>query len=118
MTVRQDKVSSLIQRLVAEFILAERFEGITGLLTITAVSTSADLEHAKIYFSVVGQSVEEVLPILRRHLREIQGMLYRKLQMKMVPRINFFPDTSGEYAEHIRKLLEEGAHDHTPRTAK
>ncbi len=107
MKTRPRKVNSLIQREVANFINREKYEGVSGLLTITAVSTSPDLGHAKVYFSVVGQNENEVLAILRSHLYEIQGVLNRKLQMKIVPRINFFPDTSGEYAEHIRKLLAE-----------
>lgn len=107
MTTRTRKVSEVIRREAGDFLNRERFEGVTGLLTITAVETSPDLKHAKVYFSLVGQDENAVLKILRHHLYEIQGMLNRKLPMKIVPRISFFPDTSGEYAEHIRKLLEE-----------
>lgn len=107
MTTRTRKVSEVIRREVGDFLNRERLDGISGLLTITAVETSPDLRHAKVYFSVVGQQESEVLEILRRNLYEIQGILNRKLEMKIVPRINFFPDTSGEYAEHIRRLLSE-----------
>ena len=103
----------MIQRLVSEYLVAERFEGITGLLTITAVGVSADLEHAKIFFSSLGQDQTEVLKILREHIYEIQGMLYNHLQMKKIPRIVFVPDSSGAHAGRINQILNELADDHT-----
>ena len=106
-TTRQERINSLIQREIASFILSERFEGITGLITILKVDVTADLEHAKVFFSVVGQDETEVLKILRQHIYEMQGMLYDKLTMRKVPRLALVPDTSGEYAGHISKLIQE-----------
>ena len=107
MKTRLDKVSSLLQREIAEHILTERYEGITGLITILKADVTADLEHAKVFFSVVGQDETEVLKILRQHIYESQGVLYDKLTMRKVPRLAFVPDSSGEYAGHISKLIKE-----------
>lgn len=115
MTTRQDKVSSLVHRLVSDYLITERPEGVTGLLTITKVEVTADLEHGKIYFSSVGQAEEEVLRILQQHRYDIQGMLNRMLQMKKVPRIKFVPDRSGAYADHISKLIRDANADRDPR---
>lgn len=107
MTTRQEKVNSLLQREISGFILREGLEGIKGLLTITGVEVTADLRHAKVFFSMVGGNEEEVLEILRRHIYEIQGMLIQKLRMKIVPRISFVADRSGAYAQQIGKLIHE-----------
>lgn len=107
MSTRPEKVNSVIQRELAAFILAEGYEGIKGLFTITEVQSTPDLEHAKVFFSVVGQDPADVLGVLKKHIYEIQGMLYRKLKMKKVPRVNFQIDPSGEYADHIGKLLKD-----------
>ena len=112
MTTRQEKVNSLIQKEISQYLSEEKFEGLTGLLTITAVDVSGDLSQAKIYFSSLGQEPAEVLQILHRHIYEIQGVLYEHLKMKKVPRVIFMSDASGEYAGKISKLLKDIDHGH------
>ncbi|TSA46625.1 30S ribosome-binding factor RbfA [bacterium] len=107
MTTRQDKVNSLLQRLVAAQIIKEDYEGITGLVTILRADVTADLEQANIYFSVVGQDPDEVLRILKKNIYGIQGMLNANLKMRKVPRIAFLTDASGEYASHISDILHQ-----------
>lgn len=105
MTARQDKVSSVLQREISAYILNEDLEGINGLLTITGVDVTSDMEQAKIFFSVIGQGEEEVLQVLKKHIYSIQGMLNRKLKMRKIPRIIFVPDLSGAYAQRIGKII-------------
>lgn len=109
-STRQEKVNSVLQRLISEYLVAEKPEGITGLLTVTAVNVSADLEHAKVYFSSLGQDAAAVRKILTDNIYDIQGMLYQSLTMKKVPRIVFIPDSSGEHAGRITKVLKELGH--------
>jgi ribosome-binding factor A len=105
MTIRQEKVNSLLKQEVGNYLRAEDFEGISGILTITDAEVSVDMEHAKVYFSVVGQDSKEVQAILKNQIYEIQGILNRKLKMWKVPRIEFIPDSSPEYAQHIREII-------------
>ena len=104
MSTRQEKVNSVIQRLVSQYILTDGLEGITGIVTITEVDCTADLEHAKVFFSAVGQSEEEVFEVLKSNIYDIQGMLYQTLKMRKVPRLQFVPDMRGEYADKIGKF--------------
>lgn len=105
-TTRQEKVNSLLKREISAFLLAEGFEEITGLLTITGVEVTPDLQRAKVFFSVVGQEEEEVGEILKKHIYQIQGMLNQKLKMYRIPRITFVLDRSGAYAQHIGKIIQ------------
>jgi len=105
MTVRQDKVNSLIQREVSAFLVTEKPLGITGLVTIIGVDTAPDLETAKVFYSVVGQDFDAVAEVLQKNIYDIQGMLLEKFVMRKVPRITFVPDRSGEYARHISDLI-------------
>lgn len=107
MTTRQEKVSSLIQRQIGAFLRDAAYEDISGFLTITSVDVSADLEHAKVYFSVLGQDWEEVLAALNKHVYEIQGTLNQNLKMRKLPRIVFIPDHSGEYSQRIYKVMKD-----------
>lgn len=118
MSTRQDKVNSLLQRLVAEHIARNKFDGLTGLLTIKQVEVTGDLKHGKIYFSVVGQDPQETRKILFSHLREIQRMINSKLQMKNVPRLTFLLDNSGEYADHIARIIHQLHQENGPKSTE
>lgn len=107
MSTRQHKVNSLLQRLISEYFVREKPDDLTGLVTIKNVDVTADLEHAKVYFSVVGQDHADVLRILQARRHPIQKMLGQKLQMKMIPRVAFVSDSSGEYADHISQLINQ-----------
>ncbi len=111
MTLRQEKVNSVLQREVASYLQGQNFEGIAGFLTITGAEVTADLEQAKVFFSIVGQDEQQVLEILKKHIYEIQGILMRRLKMRKIPRIEFVPDYSGKYAQKISGLIHKIHHD-------
>lgn len=107
MSLRQDKVSSVLQKLVADYFAKNKPDDLLGFLTIKKAEVTADLEHAKVFFSVIGQDQESALRAINRHLRRVQSLLFHKLEMKMVPRVAFVFDGSDEYADHINKLLKQ-----------
>ena len=67
-TTRQQKINSLLQREISTFLIEEKPEGITGLITVTKVEVTRDLEHAKVFFSIVGQNEEQVESVLKKQL--------------------------------------------------
>lgn len=110
MSTRLEKINSLLQKEIAQYLRDESPEGITGVVTITSVDATADLEYAKVFFSVIGQKPEEVSQILQANIYEIQGTLNRRLSMRRVPRISFVSDQSGEYAANIRRIMRDLPH--------
>ena len=112
MSSRVEKVNSLLQRQISEYLLENLPEGITGLLTIKEVDTTPDMKQSKVFFSVVGQDESIVLEILKRNVYDLQGSLYKTLEMRHVPKVFFVPDTSGEYAGRISKVISELHDDH------
>ncbi len=103
---RIDKLNSLIQQLVGE-IIHSYLHGMEGLTTISKVEISGDVRWAKIWVSIVGGDDDEILKTLRDNIYDIQGDLNRQLKMKMVPRLQFFLDTSPRYAQHIDELIKK-----------
>lgn len=104
-TLRQRKVSAFLQQRIADIILKANLAGLTGLVTITAVEVTPDLQEAKVWISVFGQKPEQALEFLNKHLYEIQGQLYKKSTMRMVPKITFFLDSSEEFSEHLSEVF-------------
>lgn len=95
-------------------ILAERLEkGLRdprlGFVTITDVRVSGDLQHASVFYTVLGSDEERVAS--GAALASATGMLRkevgRQLNVRLVPTLEFIPDALPESAGHIADLLRQ-----------
>lgn len=102
---RLAKLNALLQQLIGE-VISEYTENLPGLITITKVDTSGDFKWAKVWISIVNGDDDKTFDALQKNIYAIQGAVNRQIAMKIVPRIQFFLDTTPRYAEHINKLLE------------
>jgi ribosome-binding factor A len=104
---RADRVAALIKEEVSTIVLQELRDPHLGFLTITKVKCSDDLRHAKIFFSVLGTDEQQksATGALQRALGHIRGEIGHRLNLRLVPEIQFYYDDSAEYAEHIELLL-------------
>jgi ribosome-binding factor A len=84
-----------------------------ALATITAVETSPELDHAKVYITSLGdeEEREEVLAGLRSAAPFIRGQLGRRLHIRRVPELHFAIDRVLEEATRIESLLREALPD-------
>jgi len=98
---RADRVSKEIKEIVA--ILFSRYASETNLsfVTITNVSLSDDLKSARIFYTIFpGVDSRLVAEAIDRSQGWVRRELSRQIQMKSVPRIQFFPqDDSVEFSE-------------------
>ena len=108
---RQLKVAREIQKDMAEIIRRKGMAAFGGaMVTVSEVRMSPDLSIAKTYVSIFPSAkAEEVMKLLEENLRTIRGELGRKVgrQLRIVPEIVFYLDTTLDYAEHIEQLLKE-----------
>ncbi|MFD5214562.1 30S ribosome-binding factor RbfA [Microbacterium sp. NPDC058345] len=95
-------------------ILAERLEkGLRdprlGFVTITDVRVSGDLQHASVFYTVLGTDEERVAS--GAALASATGLLRkevgRQLNVRLVPTLEFIPDALPESAGHIADLLRQ-----------
>jgi ribosome-binding factor A len=106
---RSERVGGLlrgeISRAVHRVVKDPRIRGVT----FTDVRLSNDLRHARVYYSVIGDSrrQEEVREGLKSAGGVIKREVGRHLQLRYVPDIEFFFDDSFGHAEHIENLLRE-----------
>ncbi len=106
---RQNKISRLIQKELAEIFLLESrhlFEG--AMITVTKVNVTKDLSVARIYVSLYAVKDKNDLltriRLLTKELRKQLGLRIRN-QMRFMPELEFFMDDSLDYIENIEKLL-------------
>ncbi len=108
-STRQLKVSRELQRDLAEIIRSKGMAAFDGaMVTVSEVRVSPDLSVAKVYVSIFpSEKAEKVMEILEANLKSYRGELGRKVrsQLRIVPELALFLDTSLDYAAHIDELL-------------
>lgn len=106
---RQLKVAREIQRDLAEIIRSKGMAAFDGaMVTVSEVRISPDLSVAKVFVSIFPSEKQgQVMDLLSEQNRSIRGELGQKIgrQLRIVPELDFFLDTSLDYAEHIEELL-------------
>jgi len=80
-----------------------------GFVTVTAVDTSTDLRHARVYVSVLGdeQEREDTLAGLQSSRGYLQSAIGREVRMKHTPTLEFAHDEALERGMRISRLLDE-----------
>ena len=108
-STRQLKVARELQRHLAEIIRSRGMAVFGGaMVTVSEVRISPDLSVAKVYVSIFpSEKQEDVMKTLQVENKSIRGELGRKVakQLRIVPDIDFYLDSTLDYAEHIDELL-------------
>ena len=108
-STRQLKVARELQRYLAEIIRSRGMAAFGGaMLTVSEVRISPDLSIAKVYVSVFpSDKQKEVMETLEQEKKSIRGELGRQVakQLRIVPELDFYLDSSLDYAENIEQLL-------------
>jgi ribosome-binding factor A len=80
-----------------------------GFVTVTAVETSPDLTHARVFVSVLGGETERqaTLAGLKSAHGLLQAEIAGELRMKRTPTLEFVYDESIERGMRISELLDE-----------
>ena len=110
-STRQLKVARELQRDLAEIIRRKGMAVFGGaMVSVSEVRISPDLSVAKVYVSVFPSAkAPEVMGLLEEQNRSIRGELGREVgrQLRIVPELVFYLDSSIDYAEHIEELLKK-----------
>ena len=115
MSRRMGRVNELIREELSVLLLHEiKDPRIVALTTVTHVETSSDLEHARVYVSVMGSEKEQtgVLQGLRSAESFLRRSLSSRVKMRRVPALNFVIDTSMEQGAQMLELIDRVADGH------
>ena len=80
-----------------------------GLLTVTRLDVTPDLDVAKVYVSVMGRpdGPAPAVAALNRAAGHIRTEISRRMHIRKAPRLIFVEDDGAAYAAHINELLKE-----------
>ena len=106
---RVERVAALIRRETSELLMnGIRDERVhQGMVSITEVEVSGDLQHCKIFVSIYGEDQQrgQVLEGLQAASRYLRGELGRRLQMRRAPEVVFQLDRGIEKGTSVLNLL-------------
>ena len=110
---RMRRVDEAVRAVLSDAIARELKDPRVGFVTVTAVKTSPDLRHARVYVSVLGDEPTRDSSIegLRSAHGYLQSRLASELTLKHTPALSFEYDDTTDKAMHINELLEREAGD-------
>lgn len=111
---RLARVAEAIREVASETILFELRDPRVKLVTVTRAEVSGDLQHAKVYVSVMGSPKEQQLTMhgLRSATGFIQSKLARRLQTRFTPQIRFVLDEGVKKSIEMTRLINEALGQH------
>ncbi len=106
---RTSRVGDQLRAELADLLAREVHDPGVGFVTLTRVAVSADLQHARVHYTTMGdpkaraasqRALDRAAPFLRRQIG-------RRLRLKRVPALEFFFDGSVEQQDRIERILQE-----------
>ncbi|MGB6064176.1 MAG: 30S ribosome-binding factor RbfA [Desulfomonilaceae bacterium] len=105
---RKNRVAELLRQAISDIVVLRIKDPRVQGVTITEVRMSDDLKSAKVYFSSLADGKADSH---RKGLENAGGFIRHQLRLeldlKYIPELSFFYDTSFDNFSHINKLLKQ-----------
>ena len=108
---RPERVADQIRAEVATIIARELHDPGVGFVTITRVQVSPDLQHARVYYTSLGDAAarKNTARALERAAGFMRSQIGRRLGLRRAPEVQFEFDASIGHQEYMQQQLEEQA---------
>lgn len=110
---RGRRIADQIQRELSEIIRLELKDPRIGLITITDVEVTQDNAHAKVFFTALGEPVQQeaATRALEHAAGFLRSTLAKRIQLRTVPQLHFHYDISIERGMRLSRLIDEAVAD-------
>jgi ribosome-binding factor A len=108
---RMRRVNEAIREVVSAHISEDLSDPRIGFVTVTAVDTSPDLRHARVYVTVLGDEHARTAALdgLDSSRGFLQAQVGSELTMKRTPTLEFRYDESTDRGIRVSRLIDEAA---------
>src|SRR5262245_15840697 len=108
-THRLARVAEVIREVAAETVLFELQDPRVKNVTVTRAEVAADLQHAKVYVSIMGTPKEQDLCMhgLKHAAGFVQSKLASRLKTRFTPQLKFVLDEGVKKSLEITRILKE-----------
>jgi ribosome-binding factor A len=106
---RMARVAEAVRETASETILYEMNDPRIKMVTVTRAEVSGDLQHAKVYVSIMGTEKEQQLTLrsLRHASGFVQSKLAKRLQTRYTPVVQFVLDQGVKRSIELSRILHE-----------
>jgi ribosome-binding factor A len=106
---RLARIAEAIREVASETILFELRDPRVKNVTVTRAEVSGDLQHAKVYVSIMGDESEQKLCMygLRHSAGFVQAKLARRLETRFTPLLTFVLDQGIKNSIEVTRLINE-----------
>ena len=107
---RAARLAQRIKVIVAEALRRRVKDERAELITVTDARVTNDLQHATIYYTIMGTGVEdsdraEAAELLTTHRGALRHEMGKQLNIRLTPTLDFVADEIPESAAHMEDLL-------------
>jgi ribosome-binding factor A len=112
---RGRRIADQIQRELSEIIRLELKDPRVDLITITDVEVTQDNSHAKIFFTALGEPVQQEVAAkaLEHAAGFLRSTLAKRIKLRTVPQLHFHYDVSVERGMRLSRLIDEANAGHS-----
>lgn len=102
------RVDEAIRQVIGEALASDLKDPRVGFVTVTDVKTSADLSHARVFVSVLGEAHtrEETMQGLRSAHGYLQRRIGGEMHLKRTPTLDFSYDDTTDRAMRVDALID------------
>ena len=104
---RSDRLNELIKRSLSVILQRESAREHFGLMTVSRVVVSKDMQHARVFFTALGGAAaeERVLKRLQHQKSHLRYCLAQAIHLRYTPVLIFAIDTELEEALRVDQLI-------------
>src|SRR2546425_4737443 len=108
-THRLARIAEVIREVASETVLFELRDPRVKGVTVTRAEVSGDLQHAKVYVSIMGTDKEQQLTLrgLKHAAGYVQSKLAKRLQTRFTPVLEFVLDRGVKHSIEMTRLINE-----------
>ena len=115
-THRLARVAEVVREVASETILFDLRDPRVKMVTVTRAEVSGDLQHAKVYVSIMGSERDQKVCMygLQRAAGFVQSKLGDRMRSRYVPVIEFVLDKGVKNSLEVSRLINEALGKHEP----
>lgn len=106
---RVERVADQVKELVSQLLSFEVRDPGVGLVTVTHVKVTGDLQLAQVYYTIIGDARErrETAKALERATAFVRRRVAENLNLRRAPELRFHYDDHVERQERVETLLQQ-----------
>jgi ribosome-binding factor A len=112
---RVERVAELIRREISQMLVADiKDERVgMGMVSVTDVDVSGDLQHAKVFVSIYGsdEARQETMEGLRSATGFVRSELGKRVRLRRTPEVLFVEDRGIERGSRVLSLINQLSHN-------